>query len=208
MSRHTGATELMAIWLRGALHVAFLWIEIDAVQALPVGAPQLHAEHWRSSCTPWKKMCCSVNVFPGMSLGQGLTPFWKMHALKPAGSGSEMQIDRSIRPLGIPVSHPRANVSQRNETTFAATGGPGAQPFSVIAIGSIVREWAAPLGVWVVLSQLPFQEAGASNEVVTPGVPHTAVLAVSVDGSAQDPVGGSQVHASQMGRATRSVRPL
>jgi hypothetical protein len=67
------------------------------------------------------------------------------------------------------MSHPRANVFQREETTFAATGGPGAHPFSVIAIGSIVREWAAPLGVWVVLSQLPFQEAGALNEVVTPG---------------------------------------
>ena len=98
-------------------------------------------------------------------------------------------------------------MSQRKETTFAALGGPAAQPFSVIAIGSIVREWAAPLGVWFVLSQFPFQGVGALNEVVTPGVPHTAVLAVSVAGSAQDPVGGSQVHASHTDGATRSACP-
>jgi hypothetical protein len=91
---------------------------------------------------------------------------------------------------------------------FAATGGPTAHPFSVIAIGSIVRECAAPSGVWVVLSQLPFQGAGALNEVLDPpGMLHAVVLAVSVEGNAQDPVGGSQVHASQADSATRSVRP-
>jgi hypothetical protein len=60
-------------------------------------------------------------------------------------------------------------VFQYKETTFAATGGPTAQPFSVIAIGSIAREWAAPLGVWVELSQLPFQGVGALNKVLAPG---------------------------------------
>jgi hypothetical protein len=99
-------------------------------------------------------------------------------------------------------------VSQWREVTFAATGGPTAHPFSVIAIGSIVREWAAPLGVWVVLSQLPFQGVGALNEVLDPpGMLHEVVLAVSVEGSAQDPVGGSQVHASQRLEATRSACP-
>jgi hypothetical protein len=67
------------------------------------------------------------------------------------------------------MSQARANVSQRSEVTFAATGGPGAHPFSIIVSAPIVREWAAPLGVCVELSQLPFQEAGASNEVVAPG---------------------------------------
>jgi hypothetical protein len=99
-------------------------------------------------------------------------------------------------------------VSQCREVTFAATGGPTAHPFSVIAIGAMVREWAAPLGVWVVLSQLPFQGAGALNEVVAPpGMLHAVVLAVSASGSAQDPVGGSQVHASQTLGATRSACP-
>jgi hypothetical protein len=49
---------------------------------------------------------------------------------------------------------------------------------------------------------------GALNEVLEPpDMLHAVVLAVSVEGSAQDPVGGSQVHASQAGRATRSVFP-
>jgi hypothetical protein len=60
-------------------------------------------------------------------------------------------------------------VFQYKETTFAATGGPGAHPFSVIVIGSIVSECAAPSGVWVVLSQCPSHGVGALNEVVAPG---------------------------------------
>jgi hypothetical protein len=59
-----------------------------------------------------------------------------------------------------------------------------------------------------VLSQLPFQGAGALNEVLAPpGMLHAVVLAVSASGSAQEPVGGSQVHASHMLGATRLVRP-
>jgi hypothetical protein len=78
-------------------------------------------------------------------------------------------MDRKSGPGGIRASHPRANVSQRDETTFAATGGPTAHPFSVIVIGSMVSEWAAPSGSWVVLSQVPSQGVGALNEVVAPG---------------------------------------
>jgi len=66
-------------------------------------------------------------------------------------------------------SHVRANVCQYEEITFAATGGPGAHPFSVIVIGSIVSEYALPAGIWVVLSQSPSQGSGALNEVIVPG---------------------------------------
>jgi hypothetical protein len=131
-----------------------------------------------------------------------------MHKAKPGATGSlGRQVDRSIGPPGKWTSQPRANVSQCNEITFAGMGGPGAQPFSFIASAPIVREYAFPLGIWVELSHCPSQEAGASNEVVAPGVPHTAVLAMSVDGSAHDPVGGWHVHTSHKGGATRSARP-
>lgn len=120
-----------------------------------------------------------------------------------------MQADRRVGPSNHPTtSQPRANVSQRRETTFAGAVGPDAQPFSVITSGSMVRECAAPSGVWVVLSHCPSHGAGALKEVaIPPGMLHASELAVSVDGRAHDPVGGSHVHASQRPGATRSVCP-
>jgi hypothetical protein len=81
-------------------------------------------------------------------------------------------------------------------------------PFSITASGAIVSEAATPAGTCVAVSHWPSQGAGASNEALDPpGMLHAFVLAVSVDGSAQDPVGGSQVHASHALGATRSSCP-
>jgi hypothetical protein len=94
-----------------------------------------------------------------------------MHKLKPGGVGSSggMQMVWDSAPDVQPFpSHARANVCQYEETTFAGTVGPEAQTFSVIVSGSIVREWAAPWGIWVVLSQSPSQVSGALNEVRGP----------------------------------------
>ncbi len=103
-------------------------------------------------------------------------------------------------------SHARANVCQYDEITFAGTVGPEAQPFSVIVSGSIVREWAAPWGTWVVLSQSPSQGSGALNEAVEPpGMLHASVLTVSFEGSAHDQVGDSHAHASHAVGAKRSA---
>jgi hypothetical protein len=106
------------------------------------------------------------------------------------------------------TSQARPYVSHRSEITFAGTGGAGAHPFSLMPSAPIVSEWARPEGTCVVSSQCPSQGLGASYDVLEPpGMLHAVVLAVSVEGSAHEPVGDSQAHASQPGGATRSACP-
>ena len=107
------------------------------------------------------------------------------------------------------MSQARAYVSQCKESNFAGTGGPGMHAFSFSMSGAIVREWAAPEGVLVVLSQAPSQGSGALNEVSGPSLnlPHVASLAMSTEESPQDPVGNSQLHTSHALGTTRSACP-
>jgi hypothetical protein len=106
------------------------------------------------------------------------------------------------------MSQVRAYVSQREEITFAGTVGPDAHPFSTIVSAPMVSEWATPPGTGFVLSHCPFQGVGASHEMLgITWAAHTARLAVSFEGSAHEPVGSSQLHASHALGATRSACP-
>src|SRR5262245_57050900 len=100
-------------------------------------------------------------------------------------------------PAHVPVlalpQHPRADVGDFG-TSLVAGAWEGMQPSSLITSGATVADPTPLVIAWYVV-QLPSQGLGASNAVPEPGLAQFPVFAVTVPGSAHEPVDGWQVHA-------------
>jgi hypothetical protein len=199
MSTQAESTELIGSWRKGGPpHCPFSYIETVALQTLPSGGPQ--AQSTQPSSAPSEKTCRSVKLVPGRHV---TSPNWKMQSRNSGGrgasSGMHAELVKSPQPDHPRPWQARAKVVPTIGITFAGSGAPGMHPCSTFSIGATVSECATPGDTWIEPSHWPSHSGGASKEDTDPpGRLHAFVLTVNCEGSAQVPVGGWQVHSSQM----------